>query len=87
VPCFGSANSTGLTGAFFVSSDSKEFREKHKERGKGRGAKATVLRRLGEELRREEKSGEGDGDGLNCEENPSRLRVNMGKGSIELAKR
>jgi hypothetical protein len=46
-----------------------------------------VPRRLGEELRREEKSGEGDGDGLNCEENPSRLRVNMGKGSIELAKK
>jgi hypothetical protein len=61
--------------------------EKKTWRGKGCGAKATALRGLGEELQREEKLGGEEADSLVCAENPSRLRVNIGKDSIALAKR
>jgi hypothetical protein len=54
--------------------------EKKTKRGKRCGAKATALRGLGEELRREGQSGGVEVDWLDCDEN-------IAKGSIALAKR
>lgn len=60
---------------------------KKPRRRKSCGAEAPHLQHRGGELQSEEKPGEGDGDWLDCDENPSRLRVNMEKGSIALAQR